>query len=168
MADASEVVKTEPTDDDPEAWAAQGIYAESDSDGDEPLEEVDVENESTDSEGVEIEVLTESDEDASNVESTADAAALLPRPPMEHRTAASDPSAPAPAAQAVSTSVDDEPLSEGAKVSGRYLASTIGKFGTKWFPATVRALNANGTCDLLYEDGDAEVAVRREFIKKRQ
>ena len=36
IADAGEVVKTEPTDDDPEAWAAQGIYAESDSDGDEP------------------------------------------------------------------------------------------------------------------------------------
>ena len=60
------------------------------------------------------------------------------------------------------------PLIVGAKVSGRYRASTIGKFGTKWFPATVSALHADGTCDLLYEDGDAEVAVRQEFIKKRQ
>ena len=56
----------EPTDDDPEAWASQGIYAESDSDGDEPLEEVDVHDETSDSDAVEVKTLTESDEDAPN------------------------------------------------------------------------------------------------------
>ena len=44
LAGGSEAA-VEPTDDDPAAWASQGVFAESDSDeDDEALEEVDVEN----------------------------------------------------------------------------------------------------------------------------
>ena len=51
-------------------------------------------------------------------------------------------------------------LSAGARVKGRYRASSIGKFGTKWWPATVRHAHPAGTCDLLYDDGDVEDGVK--------
>ena len=50
-------------------------------------------------------------------------------------------------------------------VKGRYLASSIGKFGTKWWPATVRNVHPDGTCDLLYVDGDLEDGVKPEFVR---
>ena len=56
-------------------------------------------------------------------------------------------------------------LSAGARVKGRYLASSIGKFGTKWWPATVRNVHPDGTCDLLYVDGDLEDGVKPEFVR---
>ena len=45
------------------------------------------------------------------------------------------------------------------------MASSIGKFGTKWWPATVRHAHPDGTCDLLYDDGDVEDGVKPEFVR---
>ena len=77
----------------------------------------------------------------------------------------------AAAADVVSTSSwysdDQEHLFVGKPVWGRYLASKIGKWNLKWYPATVRAIHANGWCFLDYDDGDTEDAVRPEFIRHR-
>ena len=89
-----------------------------------------------------------------------------------HRiTAAPSPAsaaAPVPAAPATSAIVTDGAghlLSAGARVKGRYLASSMGKFGTKWWPATVRHVHPDGACDLLYADGDLEDGVKPEFVR---
>ena len=43
--------------------------------------------------------------------------------------------------------------------------SSIGKFGTNCWPATVRHVHPNGTCDLVYADGDLEDGVKPEFVR---
>ena len=78
------------------------------------------------------------------------------------------PRAPPRRRPATATGVVPQLLYAGAHVKGRYLASSIGtpsKFGTKWWPATVRHVHPDGTCDLVYEDGDLEDSVRPEFVR---
>ena len=73
-----------------------------------------------------------------------------------------------PAAPAAVASADrSAPFSVGDRVKGRFLASSIGKFGTKWWPATVRRIRADSTYDLVYEDGDSEDSVKPEFVRAR-
>ena len=55
----------------------------------------------------------------------------------------------------------------GALVKGRYQATSMGTFGTKWFPATVRQVRSDGTYDLVYDDGDVEESVKPEFVRPR-
>jgi hypothetical protein len=76
-------------------------------------------------------------------------------------------SASAPGPASASTGAD-QIFVVGALVRGRHMASSLGKFGTKWWPATVQHIRPDGTCDLLYEDGDFEEAVQREFVKPRR
>ena len=56
-------------------------------------------------------------------------------------------------------------FSVGSRVKARYLASTIGAFGTKWFDGTVMACNTDGTYNIAYADGDVEEGVLGDFIK---
>ena len=37
--------------------------------------------------------------------------------------------------------------------------------GTRWYPATVLALHADGRCDVAYDDGDREVGVLGRYVK---
>lgn len=39
------------------------------------------------------------------------------------------------------------------------------KKGTRWFPGKIKRANADGTFDILYEDGDVETRVDREYIE---
>ena len=56
-------------------------------------------------------------------------------------------------------------LAVGASVLGRYRATTIGKFGTKWYPGFVVALYPDGKADIRYADGDFELGVLPKFMK---
>jgi len=56
-------------------------------------------------------------------------------------------------------------LSIGTRVKARHLASSVGPANTRWFPATVAAMNEDGTVDVKYDDGDQESDVKREYIK---
>ena len=56
-------------------------------------------------------------------------------------------------------------LSIGTRVKARHLASSVGPANTRWFPATVAAMNKDGTVDVKYDDGDQENDVKREYIK---
>ena len=60
-----------------------------------------------------------------------------------------------------STSAD---FANGARVEGRYLATSRGAFGTSWFPATVSTVNGDGTYGLRYDDGDTETRVLARFV----
>lgn len=85
--------------------------------------------------------------------------ALSAPPPMSTSPAAlSAPRAPAAAAAAFAPTV-------GAAVRARYLATTVGKFGTKWYSGTVQAVHPDGASDIMYDDGDVEKNVKPCFIK---
>ena len=56
-------------------------------------------------------------------------------------------------------------LTCGSRVKARYLASSGGPVGTKWFPAIITKCNRDGTFDLTYDDGDKEQCVSPKFIK---
>ena len=56
-------------------------------------------------------------------------------------------------------------LAVGASVLARYGASSIGKFGTKWYQGSVVALYQDGKADIRYADGDFEQGVLPQFIK---
>ena len=53
----------------------------------------------------------------------------------------------------------------GQQVQARYLASTRGKFGTFWFSGTISAVHADGTVDIMYDDGDVESDVEPRFVR---
>ena len=53
----------------------------------------------------------------------------------------------------------------GAPLRARYLASSRGSFGTKWYSGVATAVHADGSVDVAYDDGDAEVRVQPKFIK---
>jgi hypothetical protein len=54
----------------------------------------------------------------------------------------------------------------GARVEGRYMASSIGKFGTKFYSATVQHIRSDGTFDLKYDDGDTECSVLAKYVRE--
>ena len=53
----------------------------------------------------------------------------------------------------------------GARVEARYRATVLGKMGTKWFAASVRAVHGDGSYDVLYDDGDEENGVLAQFVR---
>ena len=53
----------------------------------------------------------------------------------------------------------------GAPLRARYLASSRGSFGTKWYSGVATAVHADGSVDVAYDDGDAELRVQPKFIK---
>ena len=57
-------------------------------------------------------------------------------------------------------------LSVGLAVRARYRATALGVFGTQWFDGEVRAVHDDGTCDVLYEDGDVELRVAPHYVKE--
>ena len=63
-------------------------------------------------------------------------------------------------------------FAKGARVKGRYLASTLGAAVTKWYPGVVRsttfvgALYDQETYEIAYDDGEVEEGVLPRFIKR--
>jgi hypothetical protein len=57
----------------------------------------------------------------------------------------------------------------GDRVKGRYRASSIGKFGTKWYNGIVSRVHpSDGTVSIRYDDGDVEDGVKPQFVKADQ
>ena len=56
-------------------------------------------------------------------------------------------------------------FSIGARVEGRNLASTLGAFGTKWYPAVIHNTHADGSYDLHYDDGEDECHVAPHYVR---
>ena len=56
-------------------------------------------------------------------------------------------------------------FSIGARVEGRNLASTLGVFGTKWYPAVIHNTHADGSYDLHYDDGEDECHVAPQYVR---
>ena len=54
------------------------------------------------------------------------------------------------------------PLKEGAEVEARYGGES------EWFPGTIKAVNADGSYDIDYADGDKETKVIAEFVRMKQ
>ena len=50
-------------------------------------------------------------------------------------------------------------VAEGTKVEAKY------KGGSAWYKGVVTKEHADGSCDLLYDDGDTEPGVKPENIK---
>jgi hypothetical protein len=53
------------------------------------------------------------------------------------------------------------PLKEGAEVEARYGGES------EWFPGTIKAVNADGSYDIDYADGDKETKVIAEFVRAK-
>ena len=53
----------------------------------------------------------------------------------------------------------------GERVKARYLATTKGPGVTLWFLGYVRAVHADGTLDVAYDDGDFESHVSRYYVR---
>ena len=53
----------------------------------------------------------------------------------------------------------------GDRAKARYMASSMGSVGTRWFQAIVTAVHADGCCDVEYDDGDKEARVLPKFLK---
>ena len=56
---------------------------------------------------------------------------------------------------------------ERPKEGSRILALYEGE-GDEWYPAVVSKVNADGTFDIMYEDGDTELGVDAAYIIKPQ
>ena len=57
----------------------------------------------------------------------------------------------------------------GTKVTAKYMATTAGvRCPGKWFPGVVKKVNADGTYNIQYDDGDRENAVLEKFVKATQ
>ena len=54
------------------------------------------------------------------------------------------------------------PLKEGAEVEARYGGES------EWFPGTIKTVNADGSYDIDYADGDKETKVIAEFVRAKQ
>lgn len=54
---------------------------------------------------------------------------------------------------------EDEDLQRGDKVEARYGGKS------KWYAGKISRVNANGTYDIAYDDGDSERAVRRNMVR---
>ena len=59
----------------------------------------------------------------------------------------------------------ESPITIGARVEGRLQATVLGPHRTKWFPAVVAAIHADGSCDLLYDDGEKEEEVAANYVR---
>ena len=54
----------------------------------------------------------------------------------------------------------------GARVEARYLASSRGPSVAKhWYAGVVRAVHADGSVDVHYDDGDKEDHVKPKFVR---
>ena len=95
-----------------------------------------------------------STDDAVKVESLSPTKHYSTRRASETREA--DPAAPA----------ETPSFEEGTKVWGRYMAKEYGAKATE-FKATITRLRADGTFDLLYDDGDREAAVEARHLRLR-
>ena len=51
---------------------------------------------------------------------------------------------------------------KGDKVEAKYQGKS------KWYPGSISRVNANGTFDILYDDGDTESGVRESLIRRRE
>ena len=58
------------------------------------------------------------------------------------------------------------PLQEGARVLGRFCASRLGTTRTFWYAGVVMAVHADGTCAIRYDDGDDELVVYPQFVRR--
>ena len=55
----------------------------------------------------------------------------------------------------------------GERVRAKYLASAQrAGWLTQWYHATVRRVNADGTIDVDYDDGDEEMGVKPEYVRR--
>ena len=59
-----------------------------------------------------------------------------------------------------SSSIADDDLYEGAVVEGNYR-------GRNWYLGKISRAHTNGTFDILYDDGEEEMSVRRHDIRLR-
>ena len=71
-----------------------------------------------------------------------------------------------PLGAAIGPALSSAVFSVGARVEGRYMATTLGPFGTKWYPATVQRVHADGSCDLHYDDSEDESHVAVRFVRE--
>ena len=53
----------------------------------------------------------------------------------------------------------------GARCRARYQASRLGTAGTRWYDGCIVVAHTNGSCDVLYDDGDTELSVEARFLK---
>ena len=57
-------------------------------------------------------------------------------------------------------------LQEGARVLGRFCASRLGPTRTFWYAGVVMAVHADGTFAIRYDDGDDELVVYPQFVRR--
>ena len=56
-------------------------------------------------------------------------------------------------------------LRVGIRVHARYLATKNGAAGSNWYSGSVVAMNADGSCDVAYDDGEMERGIAKEFVQ---
>ena len=53
----------------------------------------------------------------------------------------------------------------GDRAKVRYMASSLGSVGTRWFQAVITTVHSDGCCDVMYDDGDQEAHVLPKHMK---
>jgi len=107
---------------------------------------------------------------------TAEALGVKKRPPAQRPAATDAQDGVEVEEEEASTASDDTAtvpvesaqmrLQEGARVLGRFCASRLGTTRTFWYAGVVTAMHADGTCAIRYDDGDDELVVYPQFVRR--